>query len=284
MTEQTNALIHPNLHALIYGMSGSRKSTLAASFPKKMLVLAFDLWDNVKPYLRQGVEHYRADLYDGPDEARKKTAAYYQAIKVPCTDVRDEKGELLVRIEHYYNPNPKQYDAYMRFEARMAAFTQNPALLAPWRTVVLDSLTFLQSAVVGFERTIQNPGKNNRLNNFGEGRSHLEDTIFCRLGSLDSNVIIIGHEQVKEIKSKAGSLGALRGVASMGDLSTALPGGFGEVYHVTMEEDEEANLVSKVRTRPHLDEYGEKWFAKSQENVPDRCEPTYEALWQREAV
>jgi len=42
------------LHCLIYGDSGAGKSLFAASFPKPMLVLMWDGYDNAIPYLEQG--------------------------------------------------------------------------------------------------------------------------------------------------------------------------------------------------------------------------------------
>jgi hypothetical protein len=42
------------LHCLIYGDSGAGKSLFASSFPKPMLVLMWDGYDNAVPYLEQG--------------------------------------------------------------------------------------------------------------------------------------------------------------------------------------------------------------------------------------
>jgi len=40
------------MHLLLYGLSGSGKSTTAATFPTPILVLLFDAWDKAMPYLR----------------------------------------------------------------------------------------------------------------------------------------------------------------------------------------------------------------------------------------
>lgn len=273
---------YPNLHALIYSVSGYGKSTLAATFKKPLFVIAYDRWDNIKPYMRLGKEVYRADEYEGEIEARKATAAFYQKLHIPVTDVRDEAGKLLARIEHYYDDDPDRFTAYPRFVERMKLFNGNPKLWRQWGTAVLDSLTFFQAAAVGWERTVNNPGKQNRLNNFGEGRVHVEGLLYNRLGSADTNVLVLGHELQKELKSGTG--GVIRGIAAMGELSTQIPAGFGEVWHLVTERDEHGELVRRLRTTTHEDDDGNRWFAKTQEGVPDGCAPTYEAIWARESA
>lgn len=280
MTTDTTTPKHPDIHALIYGMSGVGKSTFAAGFPKPMLVLAFDRYDNVKPYQRCGSEVCRVADYTGDHEKRKQSQAYYQSLGIAATDVRDDAGQLLVRIEHYYDNDPKRMSAYEKFNVRMSAFTARPESWRQWRTVVLDSLTFFQNAAVGWERTLNNPSKSAALKWYGEAKFHMEGLLYCQMGSADTNVLVLGHEATKE--NEFGSGGQQRGIAAVGQLSAQVPAGFGEVYHLVAEKGTDGAYHRRLRTDMHEDADGRLWFAKTQEGVRDGCDATYEALWTKD--
>jgi len=77
----------PPLHAIAYGDSGAKKSTMAATFPKPMLVWMFDPWGKELPYVRRGTRR------DGGTDVHG----------TPITEVMSKRDpdKLLVRIEHY---------------------------------------------------------------------------------------------------------------------------------------------------------------------------------------
>lgn len=52
--EDFTGKVRPDLHVLVYGDFGSKKSFLAASFPKPMIVMMFDPMGKDNPYLQQG--------------------------------------------------------------------------------------------------------------------------------------------------------------------------------------------------------------------------------------
>jgi len=97
----------PPLHVILYGDSGAKKSTMAATFPKPQLVLMSDPFGKELPYSRRGL----SQLLPEPDR-----------YGTPITEVMSRKDEtkLLVRVEHYLDADFKRPEAFSRLLARLA--------------------------------------------------------------------------------------------------------------------------------------------------------------------
>ena len=94
-------------HTLLYGESGSGKSSGAATWPKPMLACFFDPMYKERPY-----------LYTRGGKPRGVITRTVEG-NVPVDEAHDDKGNLVVRVEHYLDADVKQPRAYSDFLARM---------------------------------------------------------------------------------------------------------------------------------------------------------------------
>lgn len=260
---------HPNTHTLLYGESGSGKSTFLSTFPKPLLVMGFDPYDKMAPYTRCGKVQPLSSQAD---------IDFYAQLGIEAKDVVDDKGDLVVRIEHYVDPDPQQPSAFDAFERRMVSFAQE----APqWATVGLDSLTFLMRASMvraQFNKPMKlyAPGTDTRQW-YGMVKFDIESVLMSRAPWWATNVVICCH--TKEDKDEFAE-GILRGIRAPGTLSKDGPAGFGETYrsYVAKEQDKSTKKVERkfmLQTRSD-----NMWFANSVVcQAPDPCEADYNKLW-----
>jgi hypothetical protein len=229
-----------------------------------MLCMGFDPYDKMMPYLRLGNE-----------AALDPTAAkFYEDLGIAARDVVDrETGDLLVRIEHYADPDPTNPSAFDAFERRMVEFSRE----APqWATVGVDSLTFMMRASMvraQIRRPMQlfAPGTDTRQW-YGIVKFDIESVLMSRAPWWQTNVAVLCH--TKEDKDEFAE-GILRGIRAPGTLSKDAPTGFGETHraYVQREKNERKYLL---QTRSDT-----IWFANSLVcQAPDPCRGTYEALWE----
>jgi hypothetical protein len=244
---------HRPIHVLAYGDSGAGKSTFAATFPKPMLVFAFDPWDKSTPYLKKGV----AAFVDADERG------------TPAQEVIHRKtGELLVRVEHYLDADPYHPEAYARFLKRMHAFTQE---YEQWTTVVIDSITFMELAARKYEQYVLNKSAKDPRQWYAGSKQALEEMLMIRFANLPMNVVISCH--VSEDKDELHGT-FVRTIHAVGKLGKQMPAGYGEMYRLYVKRNEQGLSEYRIQTRSDS-----LWAAASQIGAPDETAPHYLALW-----
>src|SRR3990167_1795906 len=196
---------YPPTHTLIYGDSGSGKSTVAATWPKPMLVMAFDPRGKEMPYLRVG-----SPEPEQPDGSRIIRSA--------------KTGNPIIKIERYNDVDPTQPTAYPAFMRRMSAL---PDEYAVWRTIVLDSVTFMELASRKYQQYTLNPSAKDPRQWYGGSTEQLEEMLMIRFGSLPMNVVVIAH--VDEDKDEVHGT-YVRNPSAPGRLRKRMPSAFAELY------------------------------------------------------
>lgn len=247
---------------LLYGDPGSRKSTMAASFPKPILVLQFDPLAKAGPYRRAG----RRGQYLTYVEPWGIDIEYVMSTKEP--------NKAIIEINYFKDENikggPSTIYAVERFEHRMIDIF-NEIREGIWATVVLDSLTFLNWSIVKLEQFKRNPLSN--AGNEQDGRQWrakaaegLEEACFT-LATQRCNVVVTAH--VRELRDNQRELNLWTPEAP-GKRNRTLPAAFGEVY--AMHADLEIG--------PYIQSNKDGSFvACTQINAPDGVKPAYKNLW-----
>ena len=254
---------YPLIHTLVYGESGSGKSTYFSTYPRPMLIMGFDPYDKMMPYLRLGRE---AEL-----EASAKK--FYDALGIQARDIVDrETGDLIARIEHYADPDPTNPIAMNIFEQRMVDFSQE----APqWGSVGIDSLTYMMRASM-VRAQINKPMKlfaagTDTRQWYGIVKFDMESVLMSRAPWWQTNVAVMCH--TKEDKDEFAE-GILRGIRAPGTLAKDAPTGFGESHRAYVTKDKSGRHFLLQTRSDNL------WFANSLVcQAPDPCEGQYEQLW-----
>lgn len=248
------------LHVLIYGDSGSKKSTFAATFPKPLLVFFFEALGKDAPYLRAGAA-----------KSGRQGGLY------PQQDVYDEKGEMIIRLEYYRDLDPTKPTAYSYFQERFFSLQQHVYGIRvlptepQWQTLVFDSVTDLELAIRKNSQYKLNPTAKDPRQWFNESTNQLEETLMMSVGSLPINIITICH--VDEDKDELqGTM--VRNPAFPGRLRKRSSAAYAEFYNASVRRGEKGESVWFLRTQN--DGF---YNANSQILAPHGCEPTYEALW-----
>jgi|SRR6185503_4573122 len=248
----------PPIHTLVIGDSGAGKSTFAATYPKPMLVKAFDPFGKDMPYLKVAGTAVQP-LYD-------------IAPNVIAQDVVGAKsGHLRIRIEHYNDADMTNPVAYAAFLKSMVEF--NPA---EWATIVLDSVTYAELAArkwhqYGLNKTAKDPRQW-----FGGSTDLLEEMLMGRLSALPINVVVIAHidEEKDEVHGTF-----VRSPKAPGRLRKGLPSAFGEVYRAYIGKDDAGERAHLLQTASD-----NVWQAMSGIGAPNPALPHYKALWPSEAA
>lgn len=246
-------------HWLLYGESGSGKSTGAATFPAPMLVFFFDPQHKERPYTH---------ALDGTPRGTINTGVIG---KTPVQEIVDPAGRLLIRIEHYIDDDPRKPQAYARFMERLAWLDRD---LADWQiaTVVLDSVTFMELAARKEQQYKLNPTARDPRQWFGGSTDTLEEVLLIRFGALRCNVVVVAH--VDEAKDEVHGF-FVRSPSAPGRLRSreGLAAAFSELYRAYVVVDEKAGPQYKWQTRTNA-----MYRASSQRHVPNPCEQRYDAL------
>ncbi len=252
--QQTNGRLP--IHALIYGDAGTLKSTLAADFPKPMLVWNFEGLGNDAPYLRRGTPSQLL--------VNEELGFYYRSVMNP-------EGEEIIRIEYYHDPNEEEPSAWDRYRTRMALFV---AEYSDWQTVVFESVDFADVACRNAQRFLYNPNTKEPRQWRAETTDQLENLLKMRFGGFPMNVITITgiSEQQDEVSGIF-----VRNPNAPGRLKKGLSRAYAEVYHTyTVQDPNNRNkFIPQVQTQ-----IGNGFVAKSTLlNAPNPCWPSYDALW-----
>lgn len=138
------------LKVLVYGGSGTGKTTFSATFPKPFI---FD--------------------FDGG------------LLSVRGRDIE---------YETYVDKSMLRPDAFERFSTKLEELHGMASL--PYQTVVLDSITTMQEAVLrSIQSTNRTLGKQTTLQEWGMLVGKMEDILY-RINSLNVNIVAIAHEQI----------------------------------------------------------------------------------------
>ena len=250
---------HPSSQFLVYGDPGSGKSQFAATFPTPMLVLFTDPRGKAMPYIKLGTL-LDEGVYDD---------------NTPYSVVGSKKtGKPAITIEYYTDDNirggPRTVYAYERLEQRLAGL-KDEVFAGQWKTVVLDSLSFLEYQVRKLHQYKLNPESN--AGNVQDARQWynssaevIEEFCYSHLAWLPINVVVLAH--VRDTKSN------IRGQTTWvpeapGVKGRKLPGAFAEVYV----------LHSTGEGRCLQTENDTAFIATTQIMAPNGCYPRYRDLW-----
>lgn len=266
---------HEPIHLLLYGFSGSKKTSMAATFPTPGYVAMFDAYGQDSPFLRAG---------DKVEKAKSKSG-------VPIKRVWHKK-DLLFEVHYYYDEDEENPDAWHLFREEQQLFDHTQ-----WATWVCDSLTEAAEAAK-FEQLRINP-KGNMMQIMGGVTDQLSLHLKTRLKKYDCNVVVICHVAQKFVNvpsfqkgvpatrvdkriesseaNEDGNIQLVRGLSAPGRLARdgGLMSQFAEVYRTYVVTDEKGKRRYCLQTQND----GEFVAKTAQINAPDGCEPTYQAIW-----
>ena len=245
----------PIIHALIYCPHHSGKSTMAATFPKPMLVMMYDALGKDLPYLKVG------SIVSKVQKNEHGT---------PFRDVKNEKGDLLIRLEYYHNIDPERPVAIAQSFKRYPGLMQEMHL---WKTIVLDSVTSFEFAARTHSKYLTNPNANDQRQWYGEAKIILEEQLLMRFAFFPTNIVVLAHDEVKD-HEKTKEL--VRQVAAVGKLGRNIGSQYGELYRINIKQDPQkpGQILRVLQTQPDT-----LWPASSGINAPNPCWPTYDSLW-----
>lgn len=197
---------------------------------------------------------------------------------IPLTDILGEDGTLRARIEHYINGGPDHAHAIQQFQERMKLLSSD---VGHYRTVVVDSISFLQDAAVQYQRLV-NPytqlGNVDPRKWYANAKEAVQEELMARLAWLrDQNVVLIAHASEKTMEFGDD---VVRGIDAIGKLAGRLGQAYGEVYHAYVQD------VVDDKGRPTGEEQfllqtktNAKWGALTLINAPNPCPSDWNRLW-----
>ena len=266
---------HEPIHVLVYGFSGSKKTTLASTFPTPGYVSMFDAYGQDGPFVRCG------------DKVERSTSK----LGVPVKRVFRKK-ELVWEIHYYHDEDEEKPDAWNLFTQEQAAFDPTK-----WATWVGDSVTEAADAAKYEQQFVVN--KNGNMMQWMAGATDQLSIHFkSRLKRFDCNVVLCAHVAQKYVNmpsftkgmpstridkriesaeaSEDGGVQLVRGLSAPGRLARdgGLAAQFQEVYRAYVVTDAKGTRDFRLQT-----ENDGEWIAKTQIPAPDGCEPHYDALW-----
>lgn len=257
----------PPIHALIYGETGSGKSTFACTWPKPMLVLLFDPMGKHFPYIKGG------------KTTEIQTYGIGDRITIPYQDVVYPDGP--VRIEFYHDLDIDNPTSFTNYRARMAAF-QNE--MGNWKTLVTDSITFMELSARKLDEKVLNPlppgtsryskgVKFDARQWYGASTDALEEMLCVRYAGLPMNVVVIAHTNKKKELNEGKST---QGAFAPGRLyeRSMLSASFQEQYRCYTMTGENGERIHYVQTQNR-----DGFVATTQIDAHDPSWPEYDNLW-----
>jgi len=175
---------------------------------------------------------------------------------------------LLVRYEHYIETDPESPSTYERFMGRMAKIHLE---LDQWATIVLDSLTFMESSARYYSQYKLNRGVKDGRQHYAFSTDAIERIVVNRMGGWLNNVLVIAHVNDSKTDLEGRTLFS---VDAPGKMPVRCPAGYSEFYYSYVEEDEKEGLIYCLQTRSNRTHGG-----ASQIDAPNPCLADYEELW-----
>jgi len=258
------SVIRPFIHVVNYGPPGAGKSTFAATFPKPMLVCAFDPLGKEGPYLKRGVVSPEMEGEVG------------QPLLV--VESKRTPGKALIQVEYFHDTEVEEDGrykptAYRQFLRRFSTLYQE-IREGKWATVVVDTLTFMELAARKLSQHDLDKTSREPRRWFAASTDMLEEAVMCRLGGLRCNVVILAHVD-SDKDEVAGSM--VSNPAAPGRLRSRLGGGYPEVYVSHMRRDNKTGeLRFSLQTRADKRYNASSVFLEA----PDPCDPEYKKLWE----
>ena len=259
------------VHAFVYADPGRYKSTLAASFPKPLLVLAFDPAEKMAPYRRSGWEGPRL----GPDPEQDR---YVQTEYIMHPEF---ENQVSVQLEYYVDRTafaPNVASGWELIQNRMTDLWIEDEQ-GKWATVVLDSLSTMEYVIRSHyrnkEKVYDKDGKElqDQRHWYRRSAEGIEQVCYA-LASLNCNVVVLAHVRAERDAQRDEILWTPE---APGTRNRKIPAIFGEIY--TIHYDHNPNLDPNkcpcfLQTRPDG-----KFMATTQIPAPDDCDPNYTALF-----
>lgn len=249
------AIIHPDIQLINYGGPGTGKSTFAATFPSPMLVCCFDPPGKALSYLKKGVV---SDIVTDGMPGFAFREAYSK-----------KDGSLLTRVEFYFDDDIKTPVGFNRFIMRATTIPQE-CREGKWKTVVLDSITYLELLSRKlYQYSIAPDAKETKW--YAGSTEQIEEIVLMRAPFWLANVIVIAHID----SDKDEVLGSFVHNPSMpGRMRTKAACGYTELYRSYVERDEAGIPQYKLQTATNS-----QYMATSQIKAPDAAPSHYECLW-----
>lgn len=261
----------PYIHTLLYGDPGTGKSTMAATFPKPMLVFQFDHNQKEMPY-RKGGKDGELESYE--------IATGKGSIDIVYRDVIHPEG--LTRIEYYNRTdNIENPTAFSNFRTRMGVLHEE---YGTWKTIVVDSITFMELQARKLEEKVLNPlpagvslytkgGGGDQRMWFAGATSALEELLCVRLAGLEMNVVVIAHID-KDKNMISGEIVQVPFAPGRLSSRSLLSAAFAEQYRLYTERDGDGNRIYLAQTTNR-----DGFSAATQIEASDPSWPHYEKLW-----
>lgn len=266
--------LRPYIHALIYGPSGGGKSTMAATFPKPMIVLGFDRRGMFDPY---------TTLPNGTPrgiEMNEVEGAFGQGVVQVLS--KKNPGKLLVQVE-FFEEDVVERDEPTDSEEKLAGRTpfggimprayrqylsRSPSLFreikeGKWATVVVDSLSGMKDAAYTMHRFDLNKTSLDDRRWDKLTTDDLAQALCARLTTAKTNLVVLAHvdrrgeyvepaakDKPRSHKDKVDGV-AVYQVYAPGRLGTAdgLPATFKEMYAIIPKANTKGETIRTLRTR-----------------------------------
>ena len=252
----------PPLHILIYGEPFVGKSQFNRSMPTPHLIFFFDPSGKDVPYLSLGT------VQDTHDDG----TPMLNSVGCPMKRVWKD-DQLLIQIEYFHETNwianpatgglipvPQAYELFCK---RMVTINEDCSL---FKTISIDSLTYLELDMRLRERYKINPGAKDARQWYAGARNEIEQMIMSRFGSLSTNIVVICHEKISENEI---TKEIIRSVLVVGTLGQNLPVGFSEMYHMRNETPGKGRFLQTQKDG--------MWPANSI-YAPNPCQPDYQSV------
>jgi len=260
------AVNRPPLHVLLYGETGAGKSSFAATFPKPMLVICFDPLGKHMPYLKAG-DPKEMKSYEIPINED-------ESITIPYQDVRCPDGT--IRVEFYHDMDIDAPTSFSNYRIRMARLQYE---LVQWKTLVTDSVTFMELCARKLDEKILNPLPEG-VSRYSKGSGHdarqwygastdaLEEMLCIRYAGLPINVVVLAHTNKKKTFSQGDQV---QGAFAPGRLyeRSLLSAAYQEQYRCYTDE---GNYLIQTGNRGGF-------VGTTQIDAHDPSHPFYDNLW-----